>query len=62
MWMHTDNTPDVLSGKVRMLERKILNLEKTLQPARRQIVILIVWQGALSLVGVMLLTKVIWHL
>jgi hypothetical protein len=62
MWMHTDNTPDVLSGKVRMLERKILNLEKTLQPARRQIVILIVWQGALSLVGVMLLAKVIWHL
>ena len=49
--MHTDNAPDVLSGKVRILERKILNLEKALQPARRQIVILIVWQGALSLVG-----------
>jgi hypothetical protein len=62
MWMHTDNTPDVLFGRVRMWERKILNLEKALQPARRQIVVLIVWQGALSLVGVMLLAKVIWHL
>ena len=60
--MHTDNTPDVLSGKVRILERKILSLEKTLQPARRKIVILIVWQGALSLVAVVLLAKVIWHL
>ena len=60
--MHTDNAPDVLSGKVRILERKILNLEKALQPARRQIVILIVWQGALSLVAVVLLAKVVWHL
>ena len=60
--MHTDNTLDVLSGKVRTLERKILILEKAWQAARRKIVILIVWQGALSLVAVVLLAKVIWHL
>ena len=60
--MHTDNTTDVLAGRVRILERKIQSLEKALQPAGRKIVILIVWQGALSLVGVMLLAKVIWHL
>jgi hypothetical protein len=60
--MHTDNTTDVLSGRVRILERKIQSLEKALQPAARKIVILIVWQGALSLVTVMLLAKVIWHL
>ena len=60
--MHTDNTTDVLSGRVRILERKIQSLEKALQPAARKIVILIVWQGALSLVTVVLLAKVIWHL
>ena len=60
--MHTDNTTDVLSGRVRILERKIQSLEKALQPAARKIVILIVWQGTLSLVTVMLLAKVIWHL
>ena len=60
--MQTDNTSDALSGKVRTLERKIMSLEKALQPARRKIVILIVWQGALSLVALMLLAKVIWHL
>jgi hypothetical protein len=60
--MHTDNTPDVLSGRVRILERKIQTLEKALQPARRKIVILIVWQGALSLVTVVVLAKVVWHL
>jgi len=60
--MHTDNTTDVLSGRVRILERKIQSLEKALQPAASKIVILIVWQGALSLVTVMLLAKVIWHL
>jgi len=60
--MHTDNTTDVLSGKVRILERKILSLEKALQPARRKIVILNVWLGALSLVAVVLWTKIFWHL
>jgi hypothetical protein len=60
--MHTDNTTDILSGRFRILERKIQSLEKALQPAARKIVILIVWQGALSLVTVMLLAKVIWHL
>jgi hypothetical protein len=60
--MHTDNSPDILYGKVRILERKVLSLEKALQPAKRQIVILIVWQGAHSLVAVVLLAKVIWHL
>jgi hypothetical protein len=60
--MNTDDTPGVLSSKVRILERKILSLEKALQPARHKIVILVVWQGALSLVAVMLLAKVIWHL
>ena len=60
--MHTDNTADVLAGRVRILERKIQGLEKALQPAGRKIVILIVWQGALSLVTVVLLAKVIWHL
>jgi hypothetical protein len=60
--MHTDNTADVLSGRVRILERKIERLEKALQPAARKIFILIVWQGALSLVTVVLLAKVIWHL
>jgi hypothetical protein len=44
------------------LERKIQSLEKALQPAGRKILILIVWQGALSLVAVVLLAKVIWHL
>ena len=47
--MHTDNTTDVLSGRVRILERKTQSLEKALQPAGRNIVILIVWQVALSL-------------
>jgi hypothetical protein len=60
--MYTDNTTDVLSGRVRILERKIQSLEKALQPAGRKIVILIAWQGAISLVAVMLLAKVIWHL
>ena len=60
--MHTDNTTDVLSGRVRILERKIQGLEKALQLAGRKIVILIVWHGALSLVTVVLLAKVIWHL
>jgi hypothetical protein len=60
--MHTDNTTDVLSGKVRILERKILSLEKALQPARRKIAILNVWLGALSLVAVVLWTKIFWHL
>jgi hypothetical protein len=60
--MHTDNTTDVLSGRVRILERKTQSLEKALQPAGRKIVILIVWQGALSLVALALLAKVIWHL
>jgi len=60
--MHTDNTTDVLSSRVRILERKIQSLEKALQPAGRNIVILIVWQAALSLVIVVLLAKLIWHL
>jgi len=60
--MHTDNTTDVLSSRVRILERKIQSLEKALQPAGRNIVILIVWQAALSLVTVVLLAKLIWHL
>jgi hypothetical protein len=60
--MDTDNTTDELSGRVRILERKMHRLEKALQPAGRRIVILIVWQGALSLVTVVLLAKVIWHL
>ena len=60
--MQTDNTTDELFSRVRILERKILSLEKALQPARRKIVILVVWQGALSLVAVVLLAKVIWHL
>ena len=60
--MQTDYTLDALSAKIRMLERKVLSLEKALQPARRKIVILIVWQGALSLVAVALLAKVIWRL
>ena len=59
--MHPDNTTDVLSGRVRILERRIQSLEKALHPAGRKIVILIVWQGALSLVAVLLLAKVIWH-
>jgi len=60
--MHTDNTTDVLSSRVRILERKVQSLEKALQPAGRNIVILIVWQAALSLVIVVLLAKPIWHL
>jgi hypothetical protein len=60
--MQTDNTIDALHGQVRILERKIQSLEKALQPASRKIVTLIVWQGALSLVAVVLLAKVIWHL
>jgi hypothetical protein len=60
--MHTDNTPDVLCGRVRILERKILSLEKALQPARRKIVLLNVWLGALSLVAVVLWVKIFWHL
>ena len=60
--MHTDNTTDVLSSRVRILERKVQSLEKALQPAGRNIVILIVWQAALSLVIVVLLAKLIWHL
>ena len=60
--MRADNTTDELFSRVRILERKILSLEKALQPARHKIVILVVWQGALSLVAVMLLAKVIWHL
>jgi hypothetical protein len=60
--MHTDNTTDVLSSRVRILERKVQSLEKALQPAGRNIVILIVWQAALSLVTVVLLAKLIWHL
>ena len=59
--MHIDNTTDVLAGRVRILERKIQSLEKALQPAGRKIVILIVWQGALSLIALALLAKVIWH-
>jgi hypothetical protein len=60
--MQADNTTDELFSRFRILERKILSLEKALQPARRKIVILVVWQGALSLVAVVLLAKVIWHL
>ena len=60
--MHTDNTTDVLSSRVRILERKVQSLEKALQPAGRNFVILIVWQAALSLVIVVLLAKLIWHL
>jgi hypothetical protein len=59
--MHTDSTTDVLSGKVRILERKILSLEKALQPAKRKILNLNVWLGALSLVAVVLWTKIFWH-
>jgi len=33
-----------------------------LQPARRKIAILNVWLGALSLVAVVLWTKIFWHL
>jgi hypothetical protein len=60
--MQTDNTIDVLYGRIRVLERKIQSLEKALQPAGRKIVTLIVWQAALSLVAVVLLAKMIWHL
>jgi len=60
--MQADNTTDELFSRVRILERKILSLEKALQPTRRKIVILIVWLGALSLVAVVLFAKVIWHL
>ena len=60
--MQTDNTIDVLYGRVRILERKIQSLERALQPAARKILILIVWQGALSLVAVLVLAKVIWRL
>jgi hypothetical protein len=60
--MHTEDTTDVLSGRIRILERKVQSLEKALQPAGRKIVIFIVWQAALSLVTVVLLAKVIWHL
>jgi len=60
--MHTDNTTDVLSSRVRILERKIQSLERALQPAARKILILIVWQGALSLVAVLVLAMVIWRL
>jgi hypothetical protein len=59
--MQTDYTLDALCAKVRILERKILSLEKAFQPARRKIVILVVWQGALSLVALVLLARVIWH-
>ena len=59
--MHTDNAADALSGKVRILERKILSLEKALQPAKRKILNLNVWLGALSLVAVVLWTKIFWH-
>jgi hypothetical protein len=60
--MHTEDTTDVLSGRIRILERKVQSLEKALQTAGRKIVIFIVWQAALSLVTVVLLAKVIWHL
>ena len=60
--MQTDNTIDVLYGRVRILERKIQSLEKALQSVGRKIVTLIVWQAALSLVAVVLLAKMIWHL
>ena len=60
--MQADNTTDELFSRVRILERKILSLEKALQPARSKIAISIVWLGALSLVAVVLLGKVIWHL
>jgi hypothetical protein len=60
--MQTDNTTDELFSRVRILERKILSLEKALQPARRKIVLLNVWLAALSLIAVVLLAKVIWHL
>ena len=59
--MHTEDTTDVLSGRIRILARKVQSLEKALQPAGRKIVIFIVWQAAL-LVTVVLLAKVIWHL
>jgi len=60
--MRADNTTDELFSRVRILERKILSLEKALQPGRSKIDISIVWLGALSLVAVVLLGKVIWHL
>jgi hypothetical protein len=60
--MQADNTTDELFGRVRILERKIQSLERALQPAARKILILIVWQGALSLVAVLVLAKVIWRL
>ena len=60
--MQTDNTTDVLSSRVRILERKIQSLEKALEPARRKIVLLNVWLASLSLIGVVLWTKIFWHL
>jgi hypothetical protein len=60
--MQTDNTTDVLSSRVRILERKIQNLEKALEPARRKIVLVNVWLASLSLIAVVLWTKIFWHL
>ena len=60
--MQTDNTTDVVFSRVRILERKILSQEKTLEPARRKIVLLNVWLALLSLVTVVLWTKIFWHL
>ena len=60
--MQTDNTTDVLSSRVRILERKIQKLEKALEPARRRIVLVNVWLASLSLIAVVLWTKIFWHL
>jgi len=60
--MQTDNTNDILSSRVRILERKIQSLEKALEPARRKIVLLNVWLASLSLIAVVLWTKIFWHL
>jgi hypothetical protein len=60
--MQTDNTIDVLSSRVRILERKIQSLEKALEPARSKIIHLNVWLGSLSLVAVVLWTKIFWQL
>jgi len=60
--MQTDNTTDILSSRVRILERKIQSLEKALEPARRKIVLLNVWLASLSLIAVVLWTKIFWHL
>ena len=60
--MQTDNTTDILSSRVRILERKIQSLEKALEPARRKIVLVNVWLASLSLIAVVLWTKIFWHL